>query len=189
MQIIEKCCVLTWAVRAGRLTAPVWPAEVRAAVSWQRLTVHSLSLGSFQLQSEKQGELQKYTQHAHCRRVSLTFIEREWKTDSNRANVESCSFSPDNNVFNRWAFYNIGALNPEYTLNLPHRLISPPSLPRSWRSPPTTVLRWSANKPPEMERRLLRTNCAFYSSSFFNIWRCKNDVKVKSTVLFLKDVL
>lgn len=189
MQIIEKCCVLTWAVRAGRLTAPVWPAEVRAAVSWQRLTVHSLSLGSFQPQSEKQGELQKYTQHAHYRRVSLTFIEREWKTDSNRANVESCSFSPDNNVFNRWAFYNIGALNPEYTLNLPHRLISPPSLPRSWRSPPTTVLRWSANKPPEMERCLLRTNCAFYSSSFFNIWRCKNDVKVKSTVLFLKDVL
>lgn len=186
----EKCCVLTWAVRAGRLTAPVWPAEVRAAVSCQRLTVHSLSLGSFQPQSEKQGELQKYTQHAHYRRVSLTFIQREWKTDSNRANVESCSFSPDNNVFNRWAFYNIGALNPEYTLNLPHRLISPPSLPRSWRSPPTTVLRWSANKPPEMKdvcsglivlfilqassifgdaRTMLKSNLQFYSlKMYFN---------------------
>lgn len=172
MQIIEKCSVLMTKTYGSFTLIRVISASIRET-GWAT-EIHSVSWS---------------TQHAHYRRVSLTFIEREWKTHSNRANVESCSFSPDNNVFNRWAFYNIGALNPEYTLNLPHRLISPPSLPRSWRSPPTTVLRWSANKPPEMERRLLRTNCAFYSSSFFNIWRCKYDVKVKSTVLFLKDVL
>lgn len=126
-----KCSVLTWAVRADRLTAPVWPAEVQAAVSWWRVTVHWLSLGSFQLQSEKQTmevhSVNWSTRHTHCRRVSLTFIEvkcffmqREWKTDSHTANVEFCSFSSDNNVFNRWAFYNTGALNPESTLNLPY---------------------------------------------------------------------